>query len=85
MVLIDKRKEKIAKLIKVEGFSFQEIYDLISIPQDSARGDYALPCFKFAKTLRKSPVQIAEMLKEELKEIKDFDNIEAVSGYLNFT
>lgn len=85
MVLIDKRKEKIANLIKIESFSAEEIYDLISIPQDSTRGDYTLPCFKFAKTFRKSPVQIAEILKEQLKDAKGFDSIEAVSGYLNFT
>lgn len=85
MALIDKKKEKIAKLINIEGVSFEEIYDLLSIPQDSSRGDYTLPCFKFAKILRKSPVQIAEGLKKEIGANDDFDRIEAVAGYLNFT
>lgn len=40
---------------------------LIEIPQDRHMGDFALPCFPFAKELKKSPQEIAEMIIKELK------------------
>ena len=42
--------------------------DLIEIPPDSKMGDYAIPCFPFAKLLHKSPAVIAEELKQLLPE-----------------
>ena len=32
-----------------------QIEAMLELPPDSAMGDYALPCFKLAKTLRKAP------------------------------
>ena len=34
----------------------------LEVPPDTAMGDYAFPCFKLAKPLRKSPVMIADAL-----------------------
>lgn len=84
MFLLDERKKNVAELIQIDGFSWQEIYDFISIPQDTEHGDYALPCFRFAKALRKSPIQIAEELKVKIGDREEYEKIEAVSGYLNF-
>ena len=53
-------KQIISDLINIEGTSKEEIYSLLSFPKDSSMGDYCLPCFKFAKILRKSPIQIAQ-------------------------
>ena len=47
-------------------------------------GDYALPCFKFAKVLRKSPVVIAEELKNTVQTDEVISEVSAVNGYLNF-
>ena len=54
-------KEEIAKLIaeQVSGLDLFEIQEMIEVPQDSKMGDYAFPCFKLAKTLRKAPPLIA--------------------------
>ena len=52
-------KKLIAQTIKIDGVSEQEIEELITIPKDSSMGDWCLPCFKFAKALRKSPMVIA--------------------------
>ena len=52
-------KIEIAKLIKIENISYEEILPLVVAAKDTALADYAFPCFKFAKTLRKSPVIIA--------------------------
>ena len=56
---------------------------------DSKMGDFALPCFKLAKELRKSPVQIAQefaaKIKEKIAKKANFlSDVVAVNGYLNF-
>ena len=35
------------------------IEEFIEIPKDGANGDYAFPCFKLAKELKKAPPAIA--------------------------
>ena len=83
-------KNYIANLIHVDGVSNQEIYDAIALPPNTEMGDYALPCFKFAKALRKSPVMIAEDLRTSimsdvtLMSDKVISEVSAVNGYLNF-
>ena len=57
-------KRYIAENLQIEGVSAEEIAESVAVPPDTAMGDYALPCFKFAKVLRKSPVAIAESLKD---------------------
>lgn len=84
MTLRDKKRE-IVEYIKIEGIDEEAIYSSLERPQDLSKGDYALPCFKFSKALRKSPVQIAEMLKEQIvSKANIFESVEAVNGYLNF-
>ena len=77
-------KKYVADKIKVEGVSAEEIYELIALPPNTEMGDFALPCFKFAKVLRKSPVMIAEELKNEIQTDDVVSEITAVNGYLNF-
>ena len=77
-------KKYIAEKINVEGVSKEEIYDSIALPPNLEMGDYALPCFKFAKVLRKSPVMIAESLKNEIATDDVISEVSAVNGYLNF-
>ncbi len=83
-VYIDAKKEAIAKLINIDGISTEEIYNLIAIPENSDMGDYALPCFRFAKALRKSPVAIAVDLAESCNSLNSQFVATAVNGYLNF-
>ncbi|MCH5163133.1 MAG: arginine--tRNA ligase [Clostridiales bacterium] len=45
--------------------------------------DYCVPCFKFAKVYRKSPMVIAQEAAAKLK--VDGMTVEALNGYLNFT
>ncbi len=82
-------KKYIADKIDIDGVSKDEIYDLIALPPNTEMGDYALPCFKFAKVLRKSPVMIAEELKSTMSDkipMSDevISEVSAVNGYLNF-
>ena len=53
-------KRHIASRIAAEGLSEQELYDMLALPPDTAMGDFALPCFRLAKTMRKAPALIAE-------------------------
>lgn len=84
-------KKALAKLITIDGISADEISALITVPKESGNGDYSLPCFRFAKALRKAPVVIAEDLAAEINglhlsnpDASFIDKVEAKNGYLNF-
>ena len=47
-------------------------------------GDYALPCFKYAKQLHKSPQAIAADFAAGLADADFIDHTEVAGGYLNF-
>src|SRR5690606_26782273 len=49
----------------------REIGLLLEKPPESKLGDFALPCFRFAKDLRKKPPEIAEALAKALTEGAD--------------
>ena len=57
-------KEKIADILalQIEGLEKEEIMSMIETPADSKMGDYAFPCFKLAKILRKAPPIIAKTM-----------------------
>ena len=77
-------KEQIALLISnVTDLDKYEILNLIEIP-NSDMGDFAFPCFKLAKTMKKAPNIIASELAEKIEK-KDFiSNIQVVNAYINF-
>ena len=77
-------KKYIADKIKVEGVPAEEVASALAVPPDPKMGDYALPCFKFAKVLRKSPVAIAAELASSIAPDDVISSVEAVNGYLNF-
>ena len=77
-------KKYIAQKIKVDGVSEEDIASAITLPPDFRMGDYALPCFRFAKVLRKSPVQIADDLAKGISTDDVISEITPVNGYLNF-
>ncbi|MDE6690410.1 MAG: arginine--tRNA ligase, partial [Clostridia bacterium] len=76
-------KKYISEKIKVDGVSADEIESAISLPPNTEMGDYALPCFKFAKIMRKSPVAIAQELAAIVKPDSVIAEVSAVNGYLN--
>lgn len=63
----------------------QDIYQLLEAPRDSKMGDYALPCFVLAKSLRKAPPIIAQQIVSETIKPNFVARIEAVGGYVNIT
>lgn len=77
-------KEIIAeKIANVTNLDSKEIKGYIEIPPNSDMGDYAFPCFKLARALKKSPQIIAEELKEKINIDENIEKIEVVGGYLN--
>ena len=77
--------DKIADLIapQVEGLEKDEIRKMIEIPADSKMGDYAFPCFKLAKILRKAPPLIAKGIAEAIADDPVFEKVEQVNAYVN--
>ncbi len=63
--------------------SADQLAGMLEYPPDAQMGDLALPCFQFAKLLRRSPVMIAKELAEKLA-CPELQQVVAVNGYLNF-
>lgn len=77
-------KNKIAELIKTQvELEIEDIENLIEIPPKSEMGDYAFPCFKLSKVMKKAPNVIAKELKELIL-AEGFEKIENLGPYLNF-
>ena len=79
-------KTKIAEQIaKVTNISKEELETYIEIPKDTSNGDYAFPCFRLAKELKKAPPIIAQEIKEKIEVDENIvTKIEIAGGYLNF-
>ena len=78
-------KNEIAKSIsKITNIEEKELESYIEIPPNNDLGDYAFPCFKLAKTLRKAPNVIAQEIKEQIDAVETIiERIEIIGGYLN--
>ena len=78
-------KEEIAKIIagQVSELSEEDALELVEIPQDSAMGDYAFPCFRLAKLLRKAPQSIAADIAQAIADRPLFEKVEQVNAYVN--
>lgn len=80
--VINKAILKQNNTLKIEG-----LQDFIETPPNSDMGDYAFPCFRLAKDLKKSPQLIATDLEKIIVENLNTDiieKVEIVGGYLNF-
>lgn len=59
-----------------------EIAGMLEYPPDPAMGDLAFPCFRLSRELRRSPIQIATALMEDLAD-ETIGSVEVAGGYLN--
>lgn len=78
-------REKIADILapQIEGLEKDEIMSMIETPADIKMGDYAFPCFKLAKLLRKAPPVIAKSIAEAIGGDPMFEKVESVNAYVN--
>ena len=79
-------KKEVQKLLKEESYDLK--LDQIEYPKEKSHGDLAVPCFIFSKQKRKSPMEIALRLKQNLLSgIENNDYLlkaENIGPYLNF-
>lgn len=77
-------KEYIAEvLMPLVDMDKSEILPLIELPPNKEMGDYAFPCFRLAKTMRKAPKIIADNLSLQIQD-QAFERVEANGPYVNF-
>ena len=85
-------KEQITDLLfkLLDGFTREEISTFVEVPPNPDLGDYAFPCFRLAKTMRKAPQMIASELTEKLNgmlaenPVKGIDSVKSEGAYINF-
>lgn len=77
-------KQKIAACIakQLSSLSEAEIEKMLEVPKNKEMGDYAFPCFRLAKELKKAPNLIAAELAENLND-ELFESVVATGGYVN--
>ncbi len=69
-------------LAKHIDLPLEELLAMIEIPPENIPGDFAFPCFKLSKVLKKSPLQISEDLEKNLQS-DYFSSFQNLSWYLN--
>ena len=62
-----------------------EIVGSLEFPPNPKLGDYAFPCFTFAKVLKKSPQEIAKDLASKFKPTQLIKSATPAGGYINFS
>lgn len=79
-------KKSIAEILTplIDGLTAEEIEQMIEIPADEKMGDYAFPCFRLAKILRKAPPLIAADIAAGVPNDGLFEKVENVNAYVNF-
>lgn len=82
--MVDFKKLIGEKIANATQLDIEEIINYIEIPPNKQMGDYAFPCFKLAKTLRKAPPAIATEISEKIETDDNIERVEVVGGYLNF-
>ena len=71
--------------IREAGLTEEDVLELVEVPTDPAKGDYAFPCFRLAKAFRKAPHQIAEDLAGDGRLITEaVSHVHGVGAYVNF-
>ncbi|HKK96073.1 MAG TPA: arginine--tRNA ligase [Anaerovoracaceae bacterium] len=78
-------KNEIAKIIYSDelGLDIEEIKNMVEVPTDSSMGDYAFPCFRLAKVMRKAPPLIAKSIVLRISEDELFSEVKQVNAYVN--
>jgi len=79
-------KQKVAEIFTSldDEITIDEALQIIETPPNVEMGDYAVPCFKFAKKYRKAPAMIAKEFSEKINDVEEFEKIECAGPYVNF-
>ena len=66
------------------GLKVDDWIEHLQSSRESTQGDLTLPCFPFAKILRRNPNEIAEEIASSLTECEGIEECISVNGYVNF-
>ncbi len=83
-------KDIVVKLIAGEvDLEVCDVEGLVEVPPRLEMGDYAFPCFGLAKSLKKSPVEIARNLSKKIQlevgsEKSEVKEVKSEGAYVNF-
>jgi arginyl-tRNA synthetase len=81
---MDYKQELADAVAAAASLPAEDILPMIEIPADPAMGDYAFPCFRLAKTLRKAPPAIAADIAAALTAPAFIAETQVVGAYINF-
>ena len=81
---MDFKAEIAAAIAQSLEIDVNEVLGAIEIPPNKDMGDYAYPCFRLAKTLRKAPPLIAAELAEKVQLPSFVKETKVIGAYLNF-
>ena len=84
MYLMDFKYEAASIVAGAAGLDVNDIKDYVEVPAKPEMGDYAFPCFRLAKVMRKAPNMIAAEIAEKITDKGVFSKIEPVAAYINF-
>jgi arginyl-tRNA synthetase len=73
----------LAGLNNDQNMSAASIFQSLEKPKDPQHGDYALPCFRYAKAAQQKPEVLAALLAEKLKALPDILQTNAAGAFLN--
>ena len=78
-------KYEIAKKInKITNVDTENITDYVEVPPNPEMGDFAFPCFKLEKDIKKATPVIANEIKHTIVLDDIISKVEVVGGYINF-
>lgn len=81
---MDTYKDAIADVAARAGLPRDEARGTVTIPKERARADLTLPCFRWAKALKKAPPQIAAAVAEAFTRDDRLASAEAEGPFVNF-
>lgn len=82
---MDFKLEIANRIIKyLDGININDVIPLIETPPNPDMGDYAYPCFKLAKSLKKPPNAIAAELAQSFETDEVIAKVTPMGAYLNF-
>ena len=84
--LIDESIPEISKAMFSLGVSKSEWTPLLGPTTVEDHGDIAIPCHPLSRTLKRSPIEIAEGLSTAISEgLRDIAQVSAINGFVNIT
>ena len=81
---MDYRLKIVQAIAAACGMDAPELAAWLETPPDPALGDFAFPCFRLAKQLKKAPAAIAAQLAEAVALPAGVEKVAAAGPYLNF-